>query len=56
MLTEVDIERIMAGQRQLTESLADIYATAELQDIICEEDLFEMSDYELSVSETNGLM
>jgi hypothetical protein len=56
MLTEIDIERIMAAQKQLTESLADICDSAEMQDLICEEDLFEISDYELSVSETNGLM
>ena len=52
MLTEVDIERIMAAKRQLAESIVD-ESTFELID-----EFEEIEDYEedTPVTETNGLM
>ena len=51
MLTEVDIERIMAAKRQLAESIVN---DADY-DTVDDEELFEILDDD-SVSETNGLM
>ena len=53
MLTEVDIERIMAAKRQLAESIAsddhlDTLDDAEISEMIEENDC--------AVTETNGLM
>ena len=56
MLTEVDIIRIMAAQRQLTESVADNFIERDALEFIDDDELFEMLDYDMSVSETNGLM
>ncbi len=52
MLTEVDIERIMAAKRQLAESIADDNTV----DLIIEDEIFEMMEDDIPVSETNGLM
>jgi len=52
MLTEVDIERIMAAKRQLAESVAD-ESDFELFD---EAEFFELMDDDIPVTETNGLM
>lgn len=52
MLTEVDIERIMASKRQLAESVAD---DCDFECIADDLD-FEIADEEPPVSETNGLM
>ncbi len=52
MLTEVDIERIMAAKRQLAESVADYSEFA----FIDEDVEFEFFDDETPVTETNGLM
>lgn len=52
MLTEVDIERIMAAKTELAESIVsdnDFYLTDD-------DELFELLDDDLPVSETNGLM
>ena len=51
MLTEVDIERIMAEKRQLAESIVN---DADY-DTVDDEELFEILDDD-SVSEANGLM
>lgn len=52
MLTEVDIERIMAAKRQLAESVAD-NSDYELVD---DDEFFELMDEDIPVTETNGLM
>jgi len=52
MLTEVDIERIMAAKRQLTESIVDDSDF----DLIIDDEIFEIIDDDIPVSETNGLM
>jgi hypothetical protein len=52
MLTEVDIERIMAAKRQLAESIADDNTF----DMIIEDEIYEMLEDDIPVSETNGLM
>lgn len=52
MLTEVDIERIMAAKRQLAESVADD-SDFELVD---DAEIFELMDDDIPVTETNGLM
>ena len=52
MLTEVDIERIMAAKRQLAESVADD-SDFELVD---DAEFFELMDDDIPVTETNGLM
>jgi len=52
MLTEVDIERIMAAKTQLAESVAD---DSEL-DLIIDDEIFELMGDDAPVSETNGLM
>lgn len=56
MLTEVDIERIMAAQRKLTESLAEPLFSKEIHELPSDYELYEILDVEISVSETNGLM
>lgn len=55
MLTEVDIERIMAAQRQLTESVTESFSDKEAQALV-DDECFEILDYDASVSEINGLM
>ena len=52
MLTEVDILRIMATKTQLAESIAD---DSDFDPII-DDEIFEMMDDDIPVSETNGLM
>ena len=52
MLTEVDIERIMSAEKQLTESIAD----ATEFDLIDDIEVIEMLDEDIPVSEINGLM
>ena len=52
MLTEVDIERIMAAKRQLAESIADDSD----YDFIDEDEEIEIYDGDAPVTETNGLM
>jgi hypothetical protein len=52
MLTEVDIERIMAAKKQLAESVADD-SDFELVDDAA---FFELLDDDIPVTETNGLM
>jgi hypothetical protein len=52
MLTEVDILRIMEAKTQLCESIAD---DSDLDPII-DDEIFEMMDDDIPVSETNGLM
>ena len=52
MLTEVDIERIMAAKQQLTEPVVD---EADY-DLIEDFEVFEMHDEDTPISETNGLM
>jgi hypothetical protein len=52
VLTEVDIERIMAAKRQLAESVAD-HSDFELIEDVAE---IEASDDDTPVTETNGLM
>ena len=52
MLTEVDIERIMAAKRQLAESIADEIDI----ELIEEDEILELMEDDTSVSETNGLM
>ena len=52
MLTEIDIARIMAAKTELAESIADD-SDFEMFDY---DDVFEILDEDMSVSETNGLM
>ena len=52
MLTEVDIERIMAAKTRLAESVVD---DCELE-LIIEDEIFELLGDDSPVSETNGLM
>jgi hypothetical protein len=52
MLTEVDILRIMAAKTQLAESIID---DSDFDPII-DDELFEMMDDDIPVTETNGLM
>ena len=52
MLTEVDIERIMAAKTQLAESIADDCDF----DLIIDDEILETMDDDFPVSETNGLM
>jgi hypothetical protein len=52
MLTEVDIERIMATKRQLAESVADERDFELIED----DEVFQLLEEDLPVSETNGLM
>ena len=52
MLTEVDILRIMQAKTQLAESIAD----GSDFDPINDDEIFEMMDDDIPVSETNGLM
>ena len=52
MLTEVDIERIMAATRQLAESIADDSD----YEFIEEYEEYETYDEDTPVTETNGLM
>ena len=52
MLTEVDIERIMAAKRQLAESVA-VDSDFELVD---DTEFFELMDDDTPVTETNGLI
>ena len=52
MLTEVDIERIMAAKRQLAESVT-VDSDFELVD---DAEFFELIDDDIPVTETNGLM
>jgi hypothetical protein len=53
MLTEVDIERIMAAKRQLTEPVVDENEDELIDDI---EALELLDDEDTPVSETNGLI
>lgn len=53
MLTEVDIQRIMAVKRQLTESVVDENEYELIDDI---EALELLDDEDTPVSETNGLI
>ena len=52
MLTEVDIERIMAAKRQLTESVMEEVDCELIDDL----ELFEIKDEDTPITETNGLM
>jgi hypothetical protein len=52
MLTEVDILRIMAAKTQLAESIIDDSDF----DPINDDEIFEMMDDDIPVTETNGLM
>jgi len=52
MLNEVDIERIMAVQKQLAESVADDGDFELIEDT----EILESMDNDTPVSETNGLM
>ena len=52
MLTEVDIERIMAAKRQLAEAVADNRDF----ELIDDAEFFELMDDDIPVTETNGLM
>jgi hypothetical protein len=52
MLTEVDIERIMAAKQQLTESVCEETGT----DLIDDFEVFEIQEEDTPISETNGLM
>jgi hypothetical protein len=52
MLTEVDILRIMAAKTQLSESIID---DSDFGPII-DDEIFEMMDDDIPVTETNGLM
>jgi len=52
MLTEVDILRIMAAKSQLAESIADDSGF----DPIIDDEIFEVMDDDIPVSETNDLM
>jgi hypothetical protein len=52
MLTEVDIERIMAAKRQLAEAVAD-NSDFELVD---KAEINELMDDDIPVTETNGLI
>ncbi len=56
MLTEVDIKRIMHAQRRLAESIAEEIQEEEMQQLLDDDELFEMLDVDLPISETNGLM
>ena len=56
MLTEVDIERIMHSQRRLAESIVEDLQEEEVQALLDDDELFEMLDVDLPISETNGLM
>jgi hypothetical protein len=50
MLTEVDIERIMAAKKQLAESVVE---EAD-RDLIDDTELFEVQEEDLPISETTG--
>jgi len=52
MLTEVDIERILAAKTQLAESIVDDSDF----DLINDDEILDMMDEDIPVSETNGLM
>jgi len=52
MLTEEYIERIMAAKRQLAESIVDDRDFC----LIDDDEIFEIMDEDIPVSETNGLM
>ena len=52
MLTEVDIQRIMAAKQQLTESVMNEADCEMIEDF----EILEMQDEDTPVSETNGLM
>jgi hypothetical protein len=52
MLTEVDIERIMAAKTQLAESIVDDSD----YDLTFDNETLEMANDDIPVSETNGLM
>ena len=52
MLTEVDIERIMATKKQFTESVVD---DSDLE-LIGHIEVVEMQDDDTPISETNGLI
>ncbi len=52
MLTEVDIERIMAAKRQLTESVID----ADEYELIDDIEIVETQDEDTPITETNGLI
>ena len=52
MLTEVDILRIMAAKTQLAESIVDDNEYNPIND----DEIFEMMDDDIPVTETNGLM
>jgi hypothetical protein len=56
MLTEVDIERIMAGTRQLAEAVADGGDYETDCDFADGSELIELFEQDSPVSETNGLM
>ena len=56
MLTEIDIERIMAPQRLLEEALNTLSYERETTDLLDDDEIYEMLDIEISISETNGLM
>ena len=56
MLTEVDIERIMAPQRLLEEALNALTCELDTIDLLDDDEIYDMLDFEISVSETNGLM
>ena len=57
MLTKVDIERIMASQRQLTESSSEPLFYSEDQDTANDDELIQLlNGLDIPVSETNGLM
>ena len=52
MLTEVDIERIMAAKRQLTESVNDDGEYELLDDI----EIVETQEEDTPITDTNGLI
>jgi hypothetical protein len=52
MLTEIDIQRIMATKQQLAESVAEDRDF----DLVEDDEVFQMLEEDLPVSETNGLM
>ncbi len=54
MLTEADMIRIMAEKYSLAESVAETFVDEEAQDLLNNDELFDMINYDVSVSNAYG--
>ena len=54
MLTEADMIRIMAEKYSLAESVAETFVDKEEQNMLNNDEMYELLNYDISVSNTYG--